>query len=45
MEHILGLTESHWMLPPGECMRRIAPADAMVIKFGVKYKTLTKNCF
>jgi hypothetical protein len=25
-----GFTQSHWMLPSGECLRRIAPAAAMV---------------
>jgi hypothetical protein len=30
MEHILGLTRSHWMLPSGKCLCRIAPAAAMV---------------
>jgi hypothetical protein len=30
MEHIQGFTRSHWMPPSGECLRRIAPAAAMV---------------
>ena len=30
MEHYQGYTRSHWMLPLGECLRRIAPAAAMV---------------
>ena len=30
MEHIQGFTRSHWMLPLVECLRRIAPAAAMV---------------
>jgi hypothetical protein len=30
MEHLQGFTRSHWMQPLGECMRRIAPAAAMV---------------
>ena len=33
MERILGFTRSHWMLPSGECLRRIAPAAAMVDKY------------
>ncbi len=33
MEHIQGFTRSHWMLPSGKCLRRIAPAATMVKKF------------
>jgi hypothetical protein len=33
MEHIHGFTRSHWMQPSGECLRRIAPAAAMVDEF------------
>ena len=33
MEHVQGFTGSHWMLPSGKCLRRIAPAAAMVNKF------------
>ena len=33
MEHIPGFTQSHWMPPSGECLRRIAPAAAMVDNF------------
>jgi hypothetical protein len=33
IEHIQGFTRSHWMLPLGECLRRIAPAAAMVNEF------------
>jgi hypothetical protein len=33
MEHIPGLTRSHWMLPSGDCLSRIAPAAAMVNEF------------
>jgi hypothetical protein len=33
VEHIQGFTRSHWMLPSGECLRRIAPAAAMVDDF------------
>jgi hypothetical protein len=30
MEHIPGFIRSHWMPPSGKCLRRIAPAAAMV---------------
>jgi hypothetical protein len=33
LEHILGFTRSHWMLPSGKCLCRIAPAAAMVDKY------------
>jgi hypothetical protein len=33
MEHIQGFTGSHWMLPLGKCLHRIAPMAAMVDKF------------
>jgi hypothetical protein len=33
MEHIQGFTRSHWMPPSGKCLRRIAPAAAMVKEF------------
>ena len=33
IEHIQGFTRSHWMLPSGKCLRRIAPAAAMVDEF------------
>jgi len=33
MEHIHGFTRSHWMPPSGKCLRRIAPAAAMVDDF------------
>ena len=33
MEHIQGFTQSHWMPPPVECLRRITPAAAMVKEF------------
>jgi hypothetical protein len=33
IKHIQGFTRSHWMPPSGECMRRIAPAAAMVDEF------------
>jgi hypothetical protein len=45
MDHIRGFTRSHGMQPSGECLRRIAPAAAMVDKFVKQHKTLTKNYF
>jgi hypothetical protein len=45
MEHIQGFTQSHWMPPSGECLRRIAPAAAMVDDFEKTHKTLTKHNF
>jgi hypothetical protein len=33
VEHIQGFTLSHWMPPLVECLRRIAPAAAMVDEF------------
>jgi hypothetical protein len=33
MEHIQGFTRSHWMPSSGKCLRRIAPAAAMVKEF------------
>jgi hypothetical protein len=33
MEHVQGFAGSHWMPPSGKCLRRIAPAAAMVNKF------------
>ncbi len=38
IEHILGFTWSHWMMPSGECSHRIAEAAAMVDDFGQKHK-------
>jgi len=43
MEHIPGFTRSHWMLPSGNCLHRIAPAAAMVDEFVEKTQTLSKN--
>jgi hypothetical protein len=31
IEHIQGFTWSHWMLPLGECLCRIAPAAAAMV--------------
>ena len=33
IEHIQGFPRSHWMLPLGKCLRRIASAAAMVDGF------------
>jgi hypothetical protein len=33
MKHIRSFTRSHWMPPSGECLRRIAPAAAIVNEF------------
>jgi len=33
MEHIQGFTQSHWILPLGECLCQIAPTAAMVNEF------------
>ena len=33
IEHVQGFTGSHWMPPSGKCLRRIAPAAAMVDEF------------
>ena len=44
MVHIPGFTRSHWMMPLGECMHRIALVAAMVNKFFENTK-LTTNYF
>jgi hypothetical protein len=44
MEHILGITQTHWMLPLGKCSHCIAVAAAMVDKFGRKHKALKTIC-
>jgi hypothetical protein len=36
MQHVQGYFRSHWTLPLGKYLPRIAPANAMVIIFGVK---------
>ena len=33
MQHVQGYLKSHWTPPSGDYLSRIAPADAMVIKF------------
>ena len=45
MEHIQGFTQSHWMLPSGKYLCRIAPAAAMVNKFVETTQTLTNKTF
>ena len=43
MEHIQGFIQSHWMLPPVECLRHIAPAAAMVDKFVETTQNINKT--
>jgi hypothetical protein len=43
MEHIQGFSRSHCMPSSGKCLRRIAPAAAMVDDFGCKHKSTTKT--
>ena len=43
MEHIQGFIQSHWMLPPGECLRHIAPAAAMADKFVETTQNINKT--
>ena len=45
MEHIQGFTRSHWMPPSGECLRRIAPAAAMVDEFVETTQNTNKKLF
>jgi hypothetical protein len=45
MEHIPGFTTSHWMPPLGKCLRRIAPAAAMVDEYIENTQALTKTIF
>jgi hypothetical protein len=45
IEHIQGFIRSHWIPPSGECLRRIAPAAAMVKEFEKKNTKLTKHNF
>ena len=33
IEHVQGISWSHWMPPSGECLRHIAPAAVMVDEF------------
>jgi hypothetical protein len=45
MEHILGFTRSHWMLPLGKCLHRIAPAAAMVDEYVENTQNTNKKLF
>jgi hypothetical protein len=45
MEHIQGFTRSHWMQPLGKCLRRIAPAAAMVDEFVETTQNTNKKLF
>ena len=36
MQHVQGYLRSHWTLPSGKYLTRIARADAVVINIGVK---------
>jgi hypothetical protein len=45
MDHIRGFTRSHWMQPLGECLRRIAPAAAMVDELVEKRQNTNKKLF
>jgi hypothetical protein len=42
MDHIPGFPRSHWMLPSGKCLHRIAPAAAMVDEY-VEYTQNTNK--
>ncbi len=43
MEHVQCFTGSHWMLPSGKCLRRIASAAAMVNEFVETTQNTTKT--
>jgi hypothetical protein len=45
MEHIQGFNRSHWMLPSGECLRRIAPAAVMVDELVENTQNSNKKLF
>jgi hypothetical protein len=45
MEHIPGFTRSHWMLPLGKCLRRIAPSAAMVDEYVENTQNANKKLF
>ncbi len=45
MNHIRGFTWSHWMQPLGKCLRRIAPAAAMVDEFIETTQNTNKKLF
>ena len=43
IEHVQGFTGSHWMPLSGECLRRIAPAAAMVNEFVITTQNTNKT--
>jgi hypothetical protein len=45
MKHTRSFTQSHWMPPSGECLRRIAPMAAIVNEFIVTTQILAKHIF
>jgi hypothetical protein len=45
MEHILGLTRSHWMPPLDKCLRLIVPAAAMVDTYIENTQKTNKKLF
>jgi hypothetical protein len=45
MEHIQSFTRSHWMLPSGKCLRRIAPAAVMVNELVENTQKTNKKLF
>jgi hypothetical protein len=45
MKHIRDFMQSHWMPSLGKCLRRIAPAAAMVIVVGMSRKHNTQLGF
>jgi hypothetical protein len=45
MEHIQGFTRSHWMLPLGKCLCRIALAAVMVHEFVQNTQNTNKKLF
>jgi hypothetical protein len=45
MGHIPGFTRSHWMLPLGKCLRRIAPEAAMVGEYIENTQNTNKKLF
>jgi hypothetical protein len=45
MEHIQGFTRSHWMLPLGECLRRIALVAVTVDELVENTQNTNKKLF
>jgi hypothetical protein len=45
MERIGGFMQSHYIAPLGVCLRRISPADAMVITVAVGLNTTQNTTF